>query len=863
MAAASRGRPTKAEQQRKAQAEKLLEERKQRKRMNSIILFALSVFLFALSLIKGQSFWLSMHKILFGLFGVFAFGAGPLLFLLALIIAYDKKVSGIKTISALLLTIVCCGAIFIFSGAAYSGQDITFAGRIKELYLSGVDKKGGGVFSAVVGMPLLALFGHPGADITAVLLIFVFLMMLTGKSLIDLIEGVRVPVTESRERRREQRELLDEFGEETIEREDEKASEPVKRPAFDAASEHKNNGIDIPLSQKPSRIDIPLEPPSKQAEDTKNISGAEYDKGPLFLATRDDRNKPKTPEQQMVLSMFEQADRLNRKTSEIFASFPAPETEPVGMLDQETERLIKRVAGGYEQDEPPVKDIKPEKTKASYRTPSVSLLERETRHAEKDATEELRANADFLVRTLESFGVQTRVVDISRGPTVTRYELQPSAGVRLNRITNLADDIALNLATAGVRIEAPIPNKAAVGIEVPNKQKRIVRLRSVIESSEFADSESPLTVALGRDISGRVMVTDIAQMPHLLIAGTTGSGKSRCLHSMILSMIYKSPPEDLRFVIIDPKMVEFGIYNSIPHMLIPIVTDARKAAGALGWAVKEMLERYKLFSQVGVRDITAYNRMAERGEFPYVCENEDEQPELPGKLPRIAVIVDELADLMMASPREVEDYICRLAQMARAAGLHLIIATQRPSVDVITGVIKANISSRIALSVSSQIDSRTIIDSAGAEKLIGNGDMLFLPLDLPKPVRLQGCFVADEEIDKVVRELKKNAVEYDKEVLEEIERQAAKEKGGSSSGSSSEDGADSMLDAAIETVVESGQASTSFLQRRLKLGYARAARIMDEMEQMGIIGPQDGSKPRTVNMTVQQWHEMRLNREQG
>lgn len=449
---------------------------------------------------------------------------------------------------------------------------------------------------------------------------------------------------------------------------------------------------------------------------------------------------------------------------------------------------------------------------------------------------------------------------------MTRYELQPAAGVKISKITNLADDIALNLAASGVRIEAPIPGKAAVGIEVPNKVVNVVKMRELVESNSFRLAKSKLTVTLGRDIAGQVTLTDLAKMPHLLIAGSTGSGKSVCINSLIISLLYKSTPSEVRFLMVDPKVVELGIYNGIPHLLVPVVTDPRKAAGALNWAVNEMLNRYKIFAQYNVRDLHAYNRMvAANGGKPPVAEGEELPKDEKGqeirleKMPQIVIIIDELADLMMAAPNEVEDSICRLAQMARAAGMHLVIATQRPSVDVITGIIKANIPSRIAFAVSSAVDSRTILDSGGAEKLLGRGDMLFAPVGSPKPVRIQGCFVTDAEIEKVVDFVKKSQQEsaYDQNIIEEIEKNAAAESGKDSGGDSGKD-EDPVLKEAVKCVVEAGQASTSLLQRRLSVGYARAGRLIDEMEQMGIIGPYAGSKPRQVLITYQQWLEMSM-----
>ena len=484
-----------------------------------------------------------------------------------------------------------------------------------------------------------------------------------------------------------------------------------------------------------------------------------------------------------------------------------------------------------------------------YQYPSIELFERAPDEGDPGAEDELKANAQKLVDTLESFGVRTRVLDISRGPSVTRYEVQPMAGVKISRITSLADDIALNLAVADVRMEAPIPGKPAVGIEVPNHKKTPVYIRSVFESQSFLRMTSPLGIALGKDIAGVAQVADLCKMPHLLIAGSTGSGKSVCVNSIIMSLLFRSSPEDVKLLLIDPKVVELAEYNGIPHLLMPVVTEPRKAAGALGGAVQEMERRYHLFAENNVRDIKSFNKLAAN------------DPNLE-KMPYIAIIIDELADLMMVVGKDVEDSICRIAQKARAAGMHLIVATQRPSVDVITGLIKANIPSRIAFAVSSQVDSRTILDGAGAEKLLGMGDMLFMPVGAPKPTRIQGTFVRDEEISRVLDFIKKSAtVQYDEAMIEAMEKHAIQDgkKGSGSADSDEEGGSDPMLKQAVEVVIDAGQASTSLLQRRCKLGYARAARIMDEMEEKGIIGPYEGAKPRAVLISRQQWLEMQMN----
>ena len=496
----------------------------------------------------------------------------------------------------------------------------------------------------------------------------------------------------------------------------------------------------------------------------------------------------------------------------------------------------------------PVEDAEPVDT-FQYQYPPIELFERSPDESDPTAQDELKANAQKLVDTLESFGVRTRVLDISRGPAVTRYEVQPMAGVKISRITSLADDIALNLAVADVRMEAPIPGKPAVGIEVPNHKRQAVYIRSVFESQSFLRMSSPLGIALGKDIAGVAQVADLCKMPHLLIAGSTGSGKSVCVNSIIMSLVFRSSPEDVKLLLIDPKVVELAEYNGIPHLLMPVVTEPKKAAGALGSAVQEMERRYRMFAENNVRDIKSFNKLAA------------ERPDLE-KMPYIAIVIDELADLMMVVGKDVEDSICRIAQKARAAGMHLIVATQRPSVDVITGLIKANIPSRIAFAVSSQVDSRTILDGAGAEKLLGQGDMLFMPVGAPKPTRIQGTFVRDEEISRVLDFIKSSAtVQYDEAMIEAMEKHAIQDgkKGGGGADAEEDAGSDPMFKQAVDVVIDAGQASTSLLQRRCKLGYARAARIMDEMEQKGVIGPYEGAKPRAVLISRQQWLEMQMN----
>ena len=515
-------------------------------------------------------------------------------------------------------------------------------------------------------------------------------------------------------------------------------------------------------------------------------------------------------------------------------------------IPDDIKKMAMEESGGIEEKKEDISPIEVTEDEIDtdyieYTFPPVDLLLKpKAPSGGQDKPEDLRTQAKKLVDTLASFGVEAKVLEVSKGPSVTRFELQPSAGVKVSKIVNLADDIALNLAAFGVRIEAPIPGKAAVGIEIPNKSTAMVALRDVIDSEEFRSFGSKTAFAMGKDISGQPVISDISKMPHMLIAGATGSGKSVCINSLITSILYKADPNQVKLILIDPKVVELGVYNGIPHLLIPVVTDPRRAAGALNWAVQEMVKRYSMFATANVRDIKGYNE--------YAALSGDRQ------LEQIIIVIDELADLMMVSPHEVEDSICRLAQMARAAGMHLVIATQRPSVDVITGLIKANVPSRIAFSVSSQIDSRTILDMGGAEKLLGKGDMLFLPMGASKPKRLQGAFVSDKEVERIVEFVKSDSsAHYNEDIIEHIEN------GAEDHTASDDSDADDLLPQAIEIVVEIGQASASLLQRKLKVGYSRAGRLIDQLEERGIIGPHEGSKPRKVLMSRTEFQEMMVN----
>lgn len=779
-----------------------------RRQLLSVIWFAVAVFLLCVVFIPGQNVWLAIHNFIFGVFGVTAYFYPFLLGFVAVLFAMDKIGGSMnaKVIESGILVILVGAAVDIFSK---HNDALTFWQHLTAAYKSGSHLKSGGFLGALVGQPLYLAFGKTGAAITAILLIFVFLMIITGTTLMSLFRTMARPVKSISEQ-------AENAYQARLERESEETQSGKQLKVI------KGFNVDIPVDDIPEKRNIPK---TSLDEKQRKVVSAYYGETP-----ESEPEKPAVPEPE------EKTDDIK---PEIETALKAAKTEA------EAEKRDIPPEKAAEPTKPaefsvPEKDAEPKTEGYSY--PPLSLLNKSKATDTAALSAELDHTAEHLVETLKSFGVETRIVDISRGPTVTRYELQPCAGVKISKITNLADDIALNLATAGVRIEAPIPNKAAVGIEVPNKASAVVGVRGILESPAFINAKSKLTVALGRDIGGNVVVTDIAKMPHGLIAGATGSGKSVCINSIIISLLYKATPDEVKLLMIDPKVVELGIYNGIPHLLVPVVTDPRKAAGALGWSVTEMERRYKMFADRGVRDLAGYNKFVENLGDPEVQ-----------KMPHIVIIIDELADLMMTAPNEVEDSINRIAAKARAAGMHLIIATQRPSVDVVTGVIKANIPTRIAFAVSSQIDSRTILDSAGAEKLLGRGDMLFSPVGSTKPNRIQGCFVSDEEVEAVVDYIKSDhTVDYDDDVMVEIERQAAIEK--KQKTGLPEDGpeGDPMLDEAIRVVVENGMASTSLLQRKLKLGYARAARIVDEMEQRGVVGPYEGSKPRKVLISKEQ-----------
>lgn len=839
-------------------------------RVWSIVLFGAGLLLCALTYIEGQPFWNTLRDGLFGMFGYAVYLLAPLVLFIAVLVAMGKPFK-VRLLQLVILLFFISGAVLIFGGYTIV-PDTTFSQQAGEIWKLGVDRGPGGVSAVLLGWPLLALVGNPGAGIIIVVLVLVYLMLLTNVTPADILLFLRRHFGSMKEtaktvaRESVGRYPVDLNSEEAIERERQRRQAAEEKRAL---KNQKKRGavIDVDLGPEPDMCGEDIFAPQRDMGEVgfipygaeENLSAPNPGLAPAPALSVSQSFTQEVKHDQLAQACLEVVNETAVLKTEPAHSVQSPpvQAETRDSAANEVDELIRRAIGGQaapsslpqavevdKNDQLVLKEPRP-----SYRLPSLELLDPQPDNGDIGADAEMKKNAQTLVETLESFGVKTRILDINRGPSVTRYELQPQAGVKISRITNLSDDIALNLATAGVRIEAPIPGKPAVGIEVPNQNRATVSIRSVLESQAFQNSDAPLTMALGKDISGQVQVADLAKMPHLLIAGTTGSGKSVCTNGIIISLLYRCTPEELKLILIDPKVVEFADYNGIPHLAMPVVTEPRKAAGALGSAVAEMEKRYQQFAENNVRDIKGYNRLAEAHE------------ELE-HMPYIVIVIDEMADLMMTAGKEVEDYICRLAQKARAAGMHLIAATQRPSVDVVTGLIKANIPSRIGLSLSSQVDSRTILDSGGAEKLLGNGDLLFLPVGANKPIRIQGAFVKDREIARVIRDLKsRSECHYNEEMIANTERMAtAQNAAGQGEGMDGEP-EDEMLRPAIEAVIEAGQASTSMLQRRLRLGYGRAGRLMDEMERMHIIGPYEGAKPRQVLITRQQWIEMNMNHE--
>lgn len=713
---------------------------------------------------------------------------------------------------------------------------VTFEEVVSAAYDFGVKNQGGGAIGAIVGAALSKLVGRVGATIVCIgagviSLVLMFEIKPT-EILLDYIDGRE----ERREAWADEREQLRQRREERRIARQERVADVAPQMVEDDRAKRRMAEKDIVNRPMPNQVELmPDEIVINHFNDGQpqmpNINmdvPKEKEKKRFSLFNRKNREEEYDPDE--LENIFEES---NSKMEEVHTSNPANDMfkEVEKEKQDNTKAILQMDHAVTVEDE-------------HYEYPPINLLSKGDKKGSKGGAKALTDTASRLQKTLYSFGVSAKVENVTVGPAITRYELKPAEGVRVSKIANLADDIALNLAAETIRIEAPIPGKQAVGIEVPNKEKEMVHMREVLESSDFQDHKSKLSVALGKDVAGQNMIADIAKMPHVLIAGSTGSGKSVCINTIITSIIYHAKPSEVKLVMVDPKVVELSVYNGIPHLLIPVVTDPKKAAGALAWAVQEMDDRYNKFAEKGVRDLKGYNAALEREESE-------------GKLPQIVIIVDELADLMMVAAKDVEDSICRLAQKARAAGMHLVIATQRPSVDVITGLIKANIPSRIAFAVSSQVDSRTILDQVGAEKLLGKGDMLYFPAGASKPARVQGAFVTDDEVEKIVDFVKANGpAKYSEDILESIENSNKSDK--EIDEEDPEDDADPFLADAIETVIEIGTASASLIQRKFKVGYARAARIIDQMEARGIISGYQGSKPREVLMSKERWEELKM-----
>ena len=715
-------------------------------------------------------------------------------FTMAIYIAYQEENNwGAKIIqfSIMLLAIAVIMNVYQISkgNIAFEGEE--FQNIVKASYDLGTKNIGGGAIGMIIAIPLINLLGNTATIIVSIGIIIGLAVSIFG---IDLVNNISAIIDESSQRRANK-------------------------------AKNKKNKEQIETPEKEEKKETQKEKRQREKEE-KEQAALDIEQLKINLNDKEEKNKEGGF---LKLGKGAKKEEKQEKQSPEFIENPLFKEEQL-QKEERTKEVLQLEHTVTVEDE-------------NYEFPPITLLSEGDKKGIKGSKKALADTASKLQKTLYSFGVSAKVENVSVGPAITRYELKPAEGVRVSKIANLADDIALNLAAKTIRIEAPIPGKQAVGIEVPNEESEMVHIREILETDAFTNSKSKLAFALGKDVSGEAVVADIAKMPHVMIAGATGSGKSVCINTLISSIIYKAKPSEVKLVMVDPKIVELSVYNGIPHLLIPVVTDPKKAAGALAWAVQEMENRYTMFASKGVRDLKGYNEAVEqKGEL--------------GKLPHIVIIIDELADLMMVAKGDVEDAICRLAQKARAAGMHLVIATQRPSVDVITGLIKANIPSRIAFAVSSQVDSRTILDQVGAEKLLGKGDMLFFPTGAPKPTRIQGSFISDKEVEKIVNFVKANGeASYNEDIIESIEKANSTDKE-IEEGSLDDDETDPLLAEAIEVVIETGQASTSFIQRKFKVGYARAGRIIDQMEERGVISGYQGSKPREVLMNKERWQEL-------
>ncbi len=842
---ASKGQKTSASADKAAAAER------ESRRFWSYILFFFGVFELFVTFIPGGGLWNWLHCFNRGLFGSACFLFAPMVIAVALMIASDLSRNSVtaKVVEGLILMLLLSGIVQIIQVGSVTGD--SFWLKIKGLYTSGKQLKGGGFMSAFIGWPLLWAFKRVGAAIVIILVSLLFVLLLTNITLPQLLKGFAKPVVKGYEAVNEDR----------------------LRRAQNAPTPEELEAIRADKAAK------------KQARQKAKVDIAKYYDGEVRLEK--DKDLYEFWDSSRAAAAEEEKPAVTAD-----AAAPVPETEPVaedtaanGMTEEE--ELAQLINGVVSKRKRAPSKPKPEPEKASepmkinvekngqttlferdeqiaaYVTPPVDLLQFSKNTVDSELVQqEIADKSQKLVETLETYGAKTRIVGIYRGPSVTRYELQPAAGVRVSKITQLSDDIALSLAATSVRIEAPVPGKACIGIEIPNSKRDTVSLRELIDSDEYRRSKGKLTFAVGKDIEGKIVMGDISKMPHVLVAGTTGSGKSVFTNSIILSILYHASPEEVKLILIDPKKVEFPIYNKIPHLLIPVVTEPLKAAGALGWAVNEMNKRYLMFEANSVKNLKDFNDMlAEEKQKP-----EQERDEMKAKLsplPQIVIVIDEFADLMMAAKSEVEDSVLKLAQLARAAGIHMIIATQSPRTDVLTGLIKSNIPSRVSLSVASNIDSRVILDESGAEKLLGNGDLLYKPIGVRKPFRIQSGFASAREISNVVDFLKKDhSAEYSQEIIDEVDENTPvpKEQKGVSDENIMVNPDDDLVNQAVSIILQTQNASTAYLQRKLKLGFPRAARIMDEIEEMGIIGPQEGSKPRKILITQEEWAQMQERR---
>ena len=852
---------------------------------NAIMLSYLlgGAIMLSLALIKGTNIWMGLRSVLFSVFGVSFY----LITIQTFVIGIRMALHNLKR--SLLLTnisgFVLCGS---FAGIVHlimnKADDFGFLEQLKDTALIGWNfgqgdlSFNGGILGAVFGGGPLFGFGKGGAFVMVIALLAVSLFFHLGIETNSIGDSVSGAINGGKQKIDESAEIMKVRKEERQRQKAEKLAllEIERREAESIAEENRAENFDFNSTEieldMPDNIDretgIPLREvkrffpedkvfsyddkasASSDSASTIKLSSFDFISGDAPKPRMPKRNNPPTESSGSFIS-----SEAPKKSAPVETPKPIVKEVKTESFDSEEDIIKKAVAEADESLKKNIDDVenyKQEKKKRDYVLPPIECLNQPEFSSSEGFANEMQTTSKKLVEVLSSFGVETKLVGISRGPSVTRYELSPAPGVKISKITNLADDIALGLASSGVRIEAPIPNKSAVGIEVPNRSRSTVTLREIISSAEYKKNAGKLlTVALGKDITGNVNCADLSKMPHLLIAGTTGSGKSVCLNCMITSILYNATPSQVKLLMIDPKQVEFTVYNGIPHLLVPVITDARKAAGSLAWAVSEMDNRYKAFSNAGVRDIGGFNK--------YVQAHPEIEP-----MPQIVIFIDELNDLMMVSPKEVEDSICRLAQKARAAGMHLVVATQRPSVDVITGVIKANIPSRLSLSVSSQVDSRTILDCIGAENLLGNGDMLFSPVGITKPVRIQGAYLSDEEIERIVTFIKaQENAEYDDDIMSEIERNAVadnssgKKKSGGASVGDEGGNYDALIEDAMDLITLADIASTTAIQRKLGVGYARAGRIMDQLEELGFVSAAEGNKPRKVLVSRAQYLEMK------